>query len=421
MITLNTLLVSVLPLFAPNSNSGSDWPQYNGPRHGRTVAGTLGKRLWTEAPPTPEWTIETAAGFSSFTLAADLAFTLVGKDGEEIVIALDARTGEEKWSFATEAVKYDRGGGAGTEKNKGGDGPRTSVSYEDGRVFAMTSTLHLYCLDAKTGQRHWDVDLIEDHEGRNIMWQNAASPLLEGGLVIVAGGGPGESLLAFHQESGELCWKTADERITHATPIIATIHGVRQVIFYLRSGLVALRPSDGEELWRIEYPYRTSTAASPVVFEDVVYCSAGYGVGAGAFRLSVEDGQWSNESLWRKRNDHMNHWSTPVCKEGFLYGMFSFKDYGDGPMKCVDIRTGEEKWSRDGFGPGNCILVGDDLVALTDAGEVVLVESTPEAYSEISRAPFLEGKCWSTPTFADGDLFIRSTTQGMRLDLSAAK
>ncbi|MEO2161671.1 MAG: alcohol dehydrogenase, partial [bacterium] len=81
----------------------------------------------------------------------------------------------------------------------------------------------------------------------------------------------------------------------------------------------------------------------------------------------------------------------------------------------------EEKWSQDGFGPGNCILVGDDLVALTDSGEVVLVESTPKAYREISRATFLEGKCWSTPTFADGDLFIRSTTQGMRLDLSADK
>ena len=63
--------------------------------------------------------------------------------------------------------------------------------------------------------------------------------------------------------------------------------------------------------------------------------------------------------------------------------------------------------------------MGGCLVALTDAGEVVLVESTPKAYREISRAPYLEGKCWSTPTYADGALFIRSTRQGMRLDLSA--
>ena len=415
---LNTLLLS-LPLLSPGLNGRADWPQYNGSSHDRTVAATLGRRQWNAAPPTPDWTVDTPAGFSSFTLAEGRAYTLVEREERETAIALDAESGEEVWAFVTEKVKYDRGGGSGTKDNSGGDGPRTCVSYQDGRVFVMTSGLHLYCLDASTGEQHWDVDLIDDYEGRNITWQNAASPLLEEELVIVAGGGAGQSLLALHQKDGKLCWKTSDERITHATPIATTIHGVRQVIFYLRSGLVAVQPNDGKELWRIEYPYRTSSAASPVVFEDVVYCSAGYGIGAGAFRLSLEDGQWSSESLWRKRNDHMNHWSTPVCKDGYLYGMFSFKDYGDGPMKCVDIRTGEELWSEDGFGPGNCILVGDDLVALTDAGEVVLVKSTPKAYREISRAPYLQGKCWSTPTYADGALFIRSTSQGMRLDLSA--
>jgi len=279
--------------------------------------------------------------------------------------------------------------------------------------------LHLYCLEAEKGELLWDVDLMADYGGRNITWQNAASPLLEGDLVFVAGGGEGESLLAFHQESGALAWKSHDERITHATPIATTIHGVRQVIFYMRSGLISVSPGDGEELWRIEYPFRTSTAASPVVYEDIVYCSAGYGVGAGAFRLTESDGEWSSESIWRKRNRLMNHWSTPICRDGYLYGMFSFKEYGDGPMKCVDIRTGDELWSADGFGPGNCILVGDDLVALTDAGEVVLVEATPDAYTEVSRAQLLEGKCWSTPAFAEGDVFIRSTEEGMRLDLSA--
>jgi outer membrane protein assembly factor BamB len=418
---LNTLLLSSLTLFTPILTGCPDWPQYNGSEHDRTVDQTIRKRLWSGSPPTTEWTVATPAGFSSFTLAEGLAYTLVERDGKETAIALDAGTGKEMWAFASDKVKYDGGGGAGTEDNRGGDGPRTCVSYQDGRVFVMTSDLHLHCLDAKTGEMRWDVSLMADYEGRNITWQNAASPLLEGGLVIIGGGGEGQSLLALQQETGELCWKTSDERITHATPIATTIHGVRQVIFYLRSGLVAVRPADGKELWRIEYPYRTSTAASPVVFDDVVYCSAGYGVGAGAFRLSLEDGQWSSESLWRKRNDYMNHWSTPVCKDGYLYGMFSFKDYGDGPMKCVDIRTGEELWSEDGFGPGNCILVGEDLVALTDAGEVVLVESTPEAYREISRAPYLEGKCWSTPTFADGDLFIRSTSQGMRINLSAGE
>jgi hypothetical protein len=73
--------------------------------------------------------------------------------------------------------------------------------------------------------------------------------------------------------------------------------------------------------------------------------------------------------------------------------------------------------SRDGFGPGNCILVGSRVVALSDAGEVVLVEATPDAYRETARSDVLDGKCWSSPAYADGDLFVRSTVEGVRLGL----
>jgi len=42
-----------------------------------------------------------------------------------------------------------------------------------------------------------------------------------------------------------------------------------------------------------------------------------------------------------------------VVKDGYLYGMFSFKEYGAGPLACVDIRsTGKDMWKEAGFGPG---------------------------------------------------------------------
>lgn len=107
-----------------------------------------------------------------------------------------------------------------------------------------------------------------------------------------------------------------------------------------------------------------------------------------------------------------------MCKDGYLYGMFSFKKYGKGPIKCADIKTGEVQWSVDGFGPGNCIIVGDHVVALSDKGEVVLIETTPKEYRERYRADVLEGKCWSMPSFADGHLYVRSTKEGVCLDYS---
>ena len=102
--------------------------------------------------------------------------------------------------------------------------------------------MSLHCLSAQTGEVLWQVDLIDDHKGKNIMWKNASSPLLLNDLVIVCGGGKGQSFVAFEQKSGKVRWKTGSETMTHATPVFAKIHGVEQVIFLCRFGLISLTP-----------------------------------------------------------------------------------------------------------------------------------------------------------------------------------
>ena len=413
-------LAALLPLSA---TALADWPQYNGPAHDRTVAATLGLRAWGADGPPQAWKVAVGTGFSSFAVGGGRLYTLVGarSEGEEVeaCIALDAASGKELWRTPLGQAEYDGGGDAGAEGNSGGDGPRSTPSLDGERVYVLDGRLVLYCLSAEDGSEVWARDLVAEHEGRNITWQNAASPLLVGERVLVAGGGPGQSLLAFDKESGELAWKTGDEKMTHATPVLAEIHGTPQAIFLVQSGLVAVAPDTGAELWRAEFPYRTSTAASPVVDGDLVYCSAGYGVGAACFRVSRSGEGFEAEPVWRKQNRLMNHWSTPVCKDGMLYGIFGFKEYGEAPLQCVELATGEIKWSTEGFGPGNCILVGEDLVALSDAGELVLVAAEPDAYRELARADVLSGKCWSTPAFSAGQVYVRSTEQAARLDLSA--
>ncbi len=406
-------LTSALALAA-----GGDWPQYNGLSSDRSSPEALGLRAFPSAGPPSMWKVPLADGFSSFTVQGGRAFTLVVRDGREVLLALDAKSGKEQWSAPLGKNEYDGGAGAGADGNDGGDGPRSTPSVADGRVFAFDALLGLFCFDAASGKPLWKHDLLEEHSGRNIRWQNAASPLVEGGRVFVAGGGADESLLAFDAKSGDVVWARGDESMTHATPIAATILGVRQVLFFVQSGLVAVAPESGVELWRTEFPYRTSTAASPVVSGDIVYCSAGYGVGAAAWRIESKDKQLVPALLWRAANKLINHWSTPVVKDGHLYGMFSFKEYGQGPLKCVELASGEERWAQEGFGAGNCILVGGTLVALSDAGEVVLVEAQPKAYRELARADVLSGKCWSMPAFSDGSLYLRSTREGVRLDLS---
>jgi outer membrane protein assembly factor BamB len=257
--------------------------------------------------------------------------------------------------------------------------------------------------------------------GRNITWKNAASPVVDGNLVFVAGGGAGQSLLAFNKDTGAVAWKSQDETMTHSTPVVATIHGVKQVVFFVKSGLVSLTVADGKLLWKAPYRFNVSTAITPVVAGDVVYCSAGYGVGGGAFKVSKAGAEFKAEQLWQIPGDKevANHWSTPVYKDGHMYGMFQFKEYGSGAMKCVELATGKVKWSKPGFGPGNVILLGDQVLALSDAGELVVVEASSGAYKEVSRAKVIGGKCWSTPVVSNGRVYVRSTTEAACLEVAA--
>lgn len=400
----------------------ADWPQYHGSNSDKTSDESIAVQKWGK--PKEVWKVDTPDGFSSFVVAKGRCFTNVTRnlDGidREVCVAMDAATGKEAWAATLGLTRYGHdGGGRGAPGNTGGDGPRSTPAYDDGQVYVLDSDLTLFCLDAETGKEVWQHDLIKDFNGRNIKWKNANSPLIEGDHVYVSGGGAGESLLAFHKKTGKIAWKTGDDLMTHATPIATTIHGVRQIIFFMKSGLIAVTPDSGKELWNYPFPFQTSTAASPVVSGDIVYCAAGYGVGSGAVRISKTASGLEANEIWRLEGNSpvTNHWATPVAKDGYLYGMFGFKKYGDGPVKCVEIATGKVIWEEEGFGPGNLVLAGDTLIALSDAGELVLIKATPKAYEELSRAKVIGGKCWSTPVISDGRIYARSTTEGVCIEL----
>ena len=388
-----------------SSADAQQWNNYRGPNGDGTVESdsALTGKLKIH------WKVATDSGFSSFAIAGNKAVTLISEDGQEACVALDTSDGSQIWSTKLGSNKYDRGGGAGANGNKGGDGPRSTPTIDDGMVYVYDAHMNLSCMELESGKQVWSHNIKDDFGGKNIRWQNSISPVVDDARVFVCGGGEGLSMLAFDKKSGEVVWKTGSETMTHATPILTSIDNQTQIIFFMKSGMFSLNPEDGKQLWQNEFQYRTSTAASPVVFGNNVYGSAGYGVGAKVFEIKNNKA----ELVWEKPNRLINHWSTPVFHDGHLYGMFSFKRYGGGPMQCVDPMTGEVKWSEKGFGPGNCIVVNDKVVALSDSGELVIAETSPDGYKELSRDKVLDGKCWSMPSFHEGKLYLRSTTEGI--------
>ena len=412
---IKLVLIAAALIINAVSVQAADWAQYRGPNFDGSSSEKLKIPAWPSGAIKVVWKIPTQLGFASFAVAKGRAFTIVMEEiddvNREVCLALDINTGIKLWSQVLNIAKYDGGGNSGAKDNNGGDGPRTTPSSDGDRVYILDGRLTLHCLDSKKGSNLWTVNIAKKHKAKLIRWQNATAPIIDGDLIFVCGGGEKQSLLAINKHSGATVWSGESDQMTHASPIVVDIQGERQVVFFTQKGLVSCNTRSGKVLWRAAHPFKVSTAASPIVEGDIIYCSAGYGVGAAAFRVSKKGGKYSSKQLWRKPNKLMNHWSTPVLRDGHLYGIYEFKKYGRAPLQCVELATGEIKWTQRGFGPVNCILVGDKLVVLSDAGEVAVVAAKPDSYQEFGRVQAVTGKCWSTPAYSNGQIFVRSTEE----------
>ncbi|HEY3863781.1 MAG TPA: PQQ-binding-like beta-propeller repeat protein [Verrucomicrobiae bacterium] len=402
--------------------AAADWPQFRGPNHdGSTPEEIL--TTWPAAGLRQVWKEPMKDGFSGIVLGGGKAFTLETREfdgaSQEACVARDAQTGSEVWAQPLGPSHYDGGGDSGTADNKGGDGPRSTPTYDDGKVYTYSSRMALKSMDAATGKQVWASDILKEHDGHNIHWESAASPLLDGGLVFVAGGGTNQALLAFDKNDGHVVWKGQDDKMTQSTPVAADILGTRQIIFFTQRGLVSVAPSTGAVLWRFPFKFAVATAISPVVCGDVVYCSAAYNVGTAACKITHHGDAWAAEQVWSQPGKALqNHWSTPVYSQGYVYGISGQAKFGSAPLVCVNIANGEVVWSHPGFGPGGCTLVHGNVLVLSDAGDLVLVKASPESYQEVARDHVLAGKCWNCASVSGGRIYARSTREGVSLDAS---
>jgi outer membrane protein assembly factor BamB len=391
-----------------------DWTQYRGPTHDAVSAETGIAKAWAAAPPKVLWKTPIGEGFGTFAVSGKHAYIFVARDGDEVCVALDADTGKELWAVTIDKTINDR---------QGGSNPRSTPTIDGDHIYVLGTFLKLFCLNAADGKVIWSHDLVQEAGGQKLQWGNAASPVIDGDLIFIAGGASGRSLMAFDKKTGRGVWAVGNEKMTHASPVPCTILGERQVIFFTQSGLVSLATTSGQLLWNYTFPYSTSTAASPVVGGkdgNIVYCSAGYGVGGGAVRVEKQGSRFAASEIWRTPKQNMSHWSTPVASGDYLYGIFGFKEFGKAPLRCLDIKTGNEMWSKPGFGSGGgTILVDGHVLVQSDNGTITLVDASPDGYKEVGHVqPIANKKCWSAAIVADGRIYARTEKDAVCLEVT---
>jgi outer membrane protein assembly factor BamB len=169
------------------------------------------------------------------------------------------------------------------------------------------------------------------------------------------------------------------------------------------SGSTRSRPSTG------------INAAQPLVIGDNrVFVSASYGAGSAMIELSGDGEHFSVREVWRN-NRMKNRFSGSVLRDGVIYGL------DEGILAALDAETGDLKWKGGRYGYGQVVLAGNNLIVLTEDGDLALVRTNPDRHEEITRFRVLEGKTWNVPAISGGYLLVRNLSEMAAFDLRVRK
>jgi outer membrane protein assembly factor BamB len=411
LIQIVTTLLTCLAASAGRPAIAEDWPCWRGPRRDGISRETALLKEWPKSGPRQLWRAELSGGFSSVVVTDGRVFTQTKEKNQEVVVCLNAATGKDVWRY-----RYDCDYGAYRTFTGGGrpqarTGPRATPTVEGDRVYTLGATGVLLCLEARTGKKVWQQDLLKI-AGMDVPTHGyCGSPLVVDHCIFINPGGPrGKSIAALDKKEGAVVWQALDDPVGYACPVWAEVGGAFQVIFFTGAGVVGVAPKDGQLLWR--FPWKTRPPlhiATPIYADGKVFVSSNYGSGGAVFRLTNKG---EPETVW-KSLAMQNHFSTSVLYEGHLYGV------SEGRLRCVEFQTGTVKWSRAGLGRGSVTLADGHLIALGEHGEMILARALPSEYAEVSRCQIFDTATltWTAPVVSGGRLFVRSENALLALDL----
>ncbi len=255
-------------------------------------------------------------------------------------------------------------------------------------------------------------------------WGNSTSPVLYNDLVIhYHGPGKGSFLTALKKDTGETVWKwdepdwkpgkrtdgfagRDDEGVigTFATPILIQANGRDELVMPFPMEMKAFNPQTGDVLWTCG-GLNPLIYTSPVYWDGVVVSMGGYkgnsiGVNAGGSG-DVTD----THRLWHLEQ-HNGGIGTGVVKDGYYY----YQNSG-GVAYCLDMNTGETLWEDrlPGAGKswGSFVLVGDLIYSLSQAGDTVVFEASPEELKVVAQSDIAE-ETNSSLAISNGEVFLRT-------------
>src|ERR1044071_1829024 len=360
---------------APSRNY---WTNFRGPkRDGRYDEASVSTHRPANGLPVV-WKQAVGIGHASFVVADGKAYTIEQRRSQEVVAAYDLNNGHELWTQKWNAEFTD----------STGDGPRSTPTWDQGRLYALGATGELRCLDANSGAVIWGKNILTDNQARNLPWAMAASPLIvDDKVIVLPGGANGKSVVAYNKMNGAPIWKVLDDPQAYVSPMLVDLAGRRQIVVVSSFRVVGLDPKNGTMLWNYSWGTDNGINVSQpiIVDQNRFFISSGYGKGAALVEVKGSGNSYTASTIWQN-NNMKNKFNSSVLHNGYVYGL------DEGILVCLDVNTGERKWKEGRYGYGQVILTNGHLIVTSDQGEVALLKATPEKYTEIARFSAVQGQ-----------------------------
>jgi len=380
-----------------------DWPRWRGPNGDGISHETDWNSEALAGGPKILWKVDVGFGHSNVAIKDNRLYTM-GLGG---VYCFDADTGEEIWL-------HDLDSTADTLAT-----PTTDGKY----VYTLGKEGILLCLNAKNGQVRWEKDLVSEYDVETPYYYFAASPVIEGDLLVLTANTSG---LVLNKKTGKKVWGSEKPPestsalfeettgVDFSTPVLYEHERTRYAVLSSYEGMHAVDVETGEVLWLYEWDlYSSGHVIDPLIFDNKVLIGG----------VTFNEVDWGIVLLDISRKDPTVVWkslsmdsniSSPVLVDGYIYGVHGGPQRQFNSLRCLDIETGELMWVQELNGVPISLMAADRKIIILEAdGTLRIAEATPSGYKEISSGDVLEGErklrqFWTPPVLCNGKIYCRN-------------
>ena len=381
---------------------GDDWLTWRGPK---------GDGISNEATWNPKalmntlntWETNIGKGHSAVAVKGNYLYTMgnfeiaLGDDKsfEDVVYCLHSKTGKEIWRYSYPC------------KDGQDPGPGTTPVINEDHLYTLSREGHLFCFHAESGNIVWRRNIIADSLIRTVNWGFAGSPVIYNDLLLISGNKYG---VAFDKNTGKIIWASDKEKGSFATPMLFNFGNRQLAAISNDKTLYIYEVETGKLKWSLPWESRCTDAI--IYDENKIFLT---GSGLALYELSENS---EPKKIWDNRRINSNFMSWVVI-DGYGYGLSWVRR--NQHLRCIDLKTGELKWSEDMGQNGSIIAADKKIIVITGHGKLVVVDSNPDEFKEIASADLIQNAdntgvnnrrqchCWINPVLANGFIYVRNT------------